>query len=247
MTSGKKVNPDKVRMAEETLKNANKEYRNEAVFTSSFGAEDMVITHMISSLRLDIQIATIDTGRLPQPTYDLMDNTSQHYGIVLHTYFPEREAVEDMVREKGVNLFYHSQENRKLCCNIRKVEPLGRLLAGKKAWITGIRSSQNNFRQNMKRIENDESRNVVKVNPIIDWDSHDVWNYIHENGIPYNKLHDQGYPSIGCGPCTRAIKAGEDERAGRWWWESDIKECGLHVPEIKENTERNTYSPKGVS
>lgn len=246
MTGMNGVNTEKIRMALKTLEDVNREYGSEAVFTSSFGAEDMVVTHMISILHLDIQIATIDTGRLPQHTYDLMDRTREQYGLLLHTYFPETDAVEEIVRNRGINLFYSSHENRKLCCGIRKVEPLERLLKGKKAWVTGIRSSQNNFRQNMKRIESDEIRNVVKFNPLIDWESEDIWNYVHDNGVPYNKLHDNGYPSIGCEPCTRAIKPGEDERAGRWWWESDIRECGLHVPENSLDNIGNVYLSKKV-
>lgn len=247
MTGEKTHNTGKIRMAEKTLMEASETYGADAVFTSSFGAEDMVITHMISSLNLDIQIATIDTGRLPQSTYELMDNSTQRYGLVLHTYFPDRVSVEDMVREKGMNLFYRSRENRKLCCGIRKVEPLGRILKDRKAWITGIRGSQSEFRQSMKRMEKDESRNVVKYNPLIDWDTEDVWNYIHDNRIEYNRLHDQGYPSIGCEPCTRAIRPGEDERAGRWWWESDVKECGLHVAENGNEDTKPEFSPGEVA
>lgn len=235
-----------VSIAEDTLKMVNREYGSGAVFTSSFGAEDMVIMYMISQLKLDIQVATIDTGRLHQHTYDLMDKAVQLYGLKLNTYFPDNNGVEEMVSRKGMNLFYYSQENRKLCCNIRKVEPLGRILNGKKAWVTGLRGSQNQFRQSMKRIEADSVRNIVKVNPLIDWDSSDVWSYIKENNVPYNKLHDNGFPSIGCEPCTRAVLPGEDERAGRWWWESDLKECGLHVPASGESTpEKNAEREKG--
>lgn len=239
------ANLEKIRATEETLVKVSKDYGADAVFTSSFGAEDMVIAHMISSLGLDIRIATIDTGRLPQRTYDLMDETIRLYGLSLETYFPENRDVEKMVSEKGLNLFYHSRENRKLCCAIRKVEPLGRILADRKAWVTGIRSSQSNFRQGMKKVEKDESRNIVKINPLIDWDSDDVWNYIRKNNVPYNKLHDRGYPSIGCEPCTRAIKPGEDERAGRWWWETDAKECGLHVPGSGQNIPQGALRPEG--
>lgn len=245
MTSNKGVNKEKIEASEESLREVNRDFGSDAVFTSSFGAEDMVITHMISSMGLDVQIATIDTGRLPQATYDLMDKTSQRYGVELHTYFPDRREVEEMVTSRGLNLFYHSQDNRKQCCAVRKVEPLGRILSGKKAWVTGIRGGQNSFRQNMKRVERDQSRNVMKINPLIDWDSSDVWDYIREYDIPYNKLHDQGYPSIGCEPCTRAIMPGEDERAGRWWWESDLKECGLHVPENPNRSTERKAEPKG--
>lgn len=239
MAGTEEIQHGKIALSEETLKKVHREFGSDAVFTSSFGAEDMIIVKMISSLNLDIQVATIDTGRLHQSTYDLMDNAARIYGLKLKTYFPENEAVEEMVSGKGVNLFYYSPENRKLCCHIRKVEPLGRILEGKKAWVTGIRGSQDQFRKGMKRIELDESRDIVKINPLIDWETSDVWDYIRANGIPYNKLHDQGYPSIGCEPCTRAVKPGEDERAGRWWWESNLKECGLHVPGNGESVRIN--------
>lgn len=231
MSSADEESQNRIELARKTLQDIDREYGSDAVFTSSFGAEDMVIAHMISDLGLSIEVATIDTGRLHQDTYDLMDKATQRYGLKINAYFPDKGAVEEMVSHKGMNLFYYSQENRKMCCNIRKVEPLGRILDGKKAWVTGLRSSQNKFREGMNRIEEDRSRGVVKANPIIDWDSDDVWSYIRKNDVPYNRLHDQGFPSIGCEPCTRAIRPGEDERAGRWWWESDLKECGLHVPE----------------
>lgn len=206
-------------------------YGTDAVFTSSFGPEDMVITDMMAKGRIGVKIATIDTGRLPQETYELMDRAVERYGIDVDKYFPDYEKVEEMVNEKGVNLFYRSIENRKLCCNIRKVQPLNRILEGKKAWITGLRADQTSLRKNANIAEIDSARGIVKINPLLHWTSDDVWNYLRENSVPYNALHDQGYPSIGCQPCTRAIKPGEDERAGRWWWESDVKECGLHTSE----------------
>ena len=219
----------KIAQTEEVLEKIRREYGEKAVFTSSFGAEDMVITHLISKLDLDIEIATIDTGRLHQATYDFIDRAVKFYGLELKSYFPETSEVEDMVNKSGYNLFYYSQENRKNCCNIRKVHPLEKLLMGKKAWITGLRSEQNKFRQTLGMMEKDTSRGILKVNPLIYWTSSDVWDFIKQNGIPYNSLHDKGYPSIGCEPCTRAIMPGEDERAGRWWWESGLKECGLHL------------------
>ena len=219
----------KIAQTEEVLEKIGREYGEKAVFTSSFGAEDMVITHLISKLDLDIEIATIDTGRLHQATYDFIDRAVKFYGLKLKSYFPEASEVEEMVNKSGYNLFYDSQENRKFCCNIRKVNPLEKVLTGKKAWITGLRSEQNKFRQTLGIMEKDTSRGILKVNPLIYWTSSDVWDFIKQNGIPYNSLHDKGYPSIGCEPCTRAIMPGEDERAGRWWWEPGLKECGLHL------------------
>lgn len=204
-------------------------FGEDAVFTSSFGAEDMVVIDMMAKKDVRIPIATIDTGRLPEETYELMDRVASNYGVAIRSYFPEFGKVEEMVRDRGMNLFYKSVENRKLCCGIRKVEPLNRLLKGKKAWVTGLRADQTSFRQDAEVLELDSRRNLVKVNPILKLTSDEVWNYIRKNNIPYNSLHDQGYPSIGCAPCTRAVKPGEGERAGRWWWETDVKECGLHV------------------
>lgn len=217
------------RTPQDVLRWAWEKYGNGAVFTSSFGAEDMVILDMIAGMDLGIEVATLDTGRLPEETYDLMERASEKYGVTILSYFPDRERVESMVSGKGMNLFYRSVENRKLCCGIRKVEPLGRALKGKGAWITGLRADQTDFRKNAEMIEEDPDRGLVKINPLLEWSSEDVWRYIRENDVPYNALHDQGFPSIGCEPCTRAIKPGEGERAGRWWWETDVKECGLHV------------------
>lgn len=204
-------------------------FGKDAVFTSSFGAEDMAIMDMISRGGLGIEVATLDTGRLHQETYELMDRASARYGIEVRASFPEREKVEEMVASHGINLFYNSPGERKMCCHIRKVEPLNMLLNGKKAWITGLRADQTTTRQNSDVVEMDDERGIVKINPLLKWTSGDVWDYIRNNAVPYNQLHDRGYPSIGCAPCTRAIRKGEDERAGRWWWESDVKECGLHV------------------
>ena len=219
----------KIAQTEDTLMSIGKRYGKESVFTTSFGAEDMVITDIIKSLDMDIEVATIDTGRFHQETYEFIDMVVQFYGLSLKTYFPESREVESMINRKGLNLFYYSTENRKMCCNVRKVGPLNRILEGRKAWITGLRAEQSKFRQKMQRIEEDPVRGIVKANPLINWKSSDVWAYIRDKGVPYNRLHDKGYPSIGCEPCTRAILPGEDERAGRWWWESDVKECGLHL------------------
>lgn len=204
-------------------------FGKDAVFTSSFGVEDMVITDMMSRKKIMIPIATIDTGRLHEETYELMERTRSEYGVTVNPYFPDYNRIEEMVSEHGMNLFYRSVEKRKLCCGIRKVDPLERILEGKKAWITGLRADQTSFRKNSDVVEIDSRRGIVKINPLLRLTSDDVWNYVQRNNVPYNKLHDKGFPSIGCEPCTRAVKPGEDERAGRWWWESDVKECGLHV------------------
>lgn len=207
-----------------------KEFKGKIAFASSLGAEDQVLTHMIASIDPTVKIFTLDTGRLFQETYDLIEQTNSRYKIKMEIYFPEAKRVEQMVHEKGVNLFYESVENRKLCCHIRKIEPLRRALTGIEMWITGLRKEQSNSRNTMTLVEKDENNNgILKLNPLIDWTEDMVWNFIHENNVPYNKLHDRGFPSIGCQPCTRAIEPGEDFRAGRWWWEMEgKKECGLH-------------------
>lgn len=198
---------------------------------SSFGAEDVVVIDMMMKINPKARIFTLDTGRLNQETYDVMDEIRNRYNINIEVMFPDQNEVEQMVRVNGMNLFYHSIGNRKLCCGIRKVHPLNRMLATLDGWITGLRSDQTQVRIEAEKIEIDEQHNnMIKVNPIIEWKWEQVWDYIKKNNIPYNKLHDKGYPSIGCEPCTRAIKPGEDLRAGRWWWETDPeKECGLHA------------------
>jgi phosphoadenosine phosphosulfate reductase len=206
-------------------------------FASSLGAEDQVITAIIASDSLQIPIFTLDTGRMFNESYDLMARTEERLGIRIEPYFPDAGAVESMVREHGINLFYESVENRKLCCHIRKVEPLRRALAGRTAWVTGIRREQAATRAELEAVEWDAANGLYKINPLIDWTEDDVWSYIRDRDIPYNKLHDKGFRSIGCAPCTRAVKAGEDTRAGRWWWESpDHKECGLHPEEPTPGT-----------
>ncbi|MCF8233973.1 MAG: phosphoadenylyl-sulfate reductase [Bacteroidales bacterium] len=204
-------------------------FGRDIAFASSMGAEDQVITSMVAGIHKDIKIFTLDTGRLFQETYDLIQKTNSRYNINIETVFPDARKVEAMVKEKGVNLFYESVENRKQCCHIRKIEPLKRALKGKNAWITGLRSEQAPTRSNIKVVEWDEANELIKINPLIDWTEEDVWDYIRENNVPYNKLHDKGFKSIGCLPCTKAVKADEDARAGRWWWENQgHKECGLH-------------------
>jgi phosphoadenosine phosphosulfate reductase len=179
----------------------------------------------------DFRLFTLDTGRLNQETYDCMDAIRERYGVQIEVFFPEATGVEKMVRENGLNLFYNSVELRKLCCGIRKVEPLNRALKNLDAWMTGLRREQAVTRVDVRKVELDKDHgDIVKVNPLVDWSYDDVWEYIRKNNLPYNRLHKQGYPSIGCAPCTRAVKPGEDPRAGRWWWENpNTKECGLHV------------------
>lgn len=199
-------------------------------FASSMGAEDMLLTDLIQRHDINIEIFTLDTGRLPAETYDLMAKAEKHYGAHPVTWFPRHEAVEEYVRKHGINAFYDSVELRKACCGMRKVEPLKRALAGKRAWITGMRAQQSTTRADLPLREFDEAHGIEKFNPLSDWTEREVWVYIQTEGVPYNALHEQFFPSIGCQPCTRAISPGEDIRAGRWWWENpESRECGLHV------------------
>jgi phosphoadenosine phosphosulfate reductase len=198
----------------------------------SFQAEESVLIDLMHRVRgADFRVFTLDTGRLNQETYDCMDAIRERYGIQIEVFFPDSNGVEKMVRENGLNLFYNSVELRKLCCGVRKVEPLNRALKGLDAWMTGLRREQAVTRADVRRIELDEDHgNIIKINPLVDWSYGDVWDYIRRKSVPYNRLHKQGYPSIGCAPCTRAVKSGEDLRAGRWWWENpNARECGLHV------------------
>lgn len=205
------------------------------VFANSLGAEDMVLTDLIARHGLEIAMFTLDTGRLPEATYELIALVEKHYAIRLQVHFPDRAAVEEYVARHGINGFYHSVENRKACCHVRKVEPLRRALEGKGAWITGMRRDQAVTRGELQAAVFDADNGLWKYNPLRDWSHAEVWAYIKAHGVPYNKLHDQFYASIGCAPCTRAIALGEDIRAGRWWWENpESKECGLHVPRIQQ-------------
>ena len=199
-------------------------------FANSFGAEDMVLTDIILRHNLNIEIFSLDTGRLPAETYDLIAKTEKHYNTKLNVYFPQASVVEFYVKNHGINAFYESIELRKSCCHMRKVEPLQRALSGKSAWITGMRAEQAAIRASLPARQFDESNKLEKFNPLSNWTEQEVWAYIRLHEVPYNALHDQFYPSIGCAPCTRAIAVGEDVRAGRWWWEdANSKECGLHV------------------
>ena len=198
------------------------------VFSSSLGQEDQVLTDMIYKNALPVKIFTIDTGRLFNETYELLDKTNARYRQNMQVYFPDATDVETFVLENGINAFYESVDHRKSCCYLRKVKPLNRALAGATVWITGLRADQSDNRQDMPLIEWDEQRQLYKFNPLIRWSYDEMISYINEHNVPYNSLHDKGYISIGCAPCTRAIEPGEHPRAGRWWWESSQKECGLH-------------------
>ncbi|MBS1522995.1 MAG: phosphoadenylyl-sulfate reductase [Bacteroidetes bacterium] len=204
-------------------------FPGQIVFSTSFGWEDQVITHMIFTNNLPIKVFTLETGRLFPETYYVWNRTMEMYEKPIHAYYPNSELLEKMVNAKGPSSFYESVENRKECCGIRKVEPLKRALAGNKCWVTGIRAEQSVNRHDMQNLEWDEQNNLIKFHPIYDWTLDQVKEYIRIHNVPYNTLHDRGFPSIGCQPCTRAVQPGEDFRAGRWWWEDQSKkECGLH-------------------
>lgn len=201
-----------------------------AALASSLGVEDMVLTDLIVKHAPGIEIFTLDTGRLHSETYDLLQRVTDHYQIRIRIFAPEASRIEPFVRDQGINAFYRGVELRKECCEIRKVEPLRRALAGNKAWITGMRREQAVTRRDLPEREYDSANGLQKFNPLADWLEGDVWAYVRQFGVPYNELHDRGFPSIGCQPCTRALSPGEDVRAGRWWWENpETKECGLHV------------------
>ncbi|MGH8742804.1 MAG: phosphoadenylyl-sulfate reductase [Burkholderiales bacterium] len=200
-----------------------------AAFASSFGVEDMLLLDLIVRFAPGIEIFTLDTGRLPEETYALMNKIAERYGVKVREYFPQAKAVEQYVQQHGPNAFYESVELRKACCHMRKVEPLKRALAGKKAWVTGMRRGQSVTRGSTPESEFDKDHGLYKFNPLYNWTEKEVWTYVRDHDVPYNALHDKGYSSIGCAPCTRAITPGEDIRAGRWWWENaENKECGLH-------------------
>jgi phosphoadenosine phosphosulfate reductase len=222
-----------VTMTSATLARVARDF-SPAVFASSLAAEDMVLTDLILKANLSIGIFSLETGRLNQETLDVIGKVKAHYGYDIELFYPQPEAVEQYVTQHGLNAFYDSVEMRRACCGIRKVEPLGRALAGKQAWVTGQRRAQSSTRAELAVQELDTAHGMTKFNPLADWSEEDVWNYIRQNDVPYNALHDQGFPSIGCAPCTRAVQPGEDIRAGRWWWENpDSKECGLHLVDGK--------------
>jgi len=210
-------------------------YPSEVVFSTSFGIEDQIITEWIGKNNIDIEIFTLDTGRLFKETYSLWSRTLERYQLPIRTYTPDTALLEEFISRKGPNSFYESVENRKECCRIRKIEPLQRAIKGKKIWVTGIRAEQSANRHDMDFVEYDEINEIIKIHPLFDWTFEEVKQYCREQNIPYNVLHDKGFPSIGCQPCTRAVQEGEDFRAGRWWWEDQSKkECGLHAVKSHE-------------
>ena len=236
---------EKINQAVAVLAEVARDYAP-ACFANSLGAEDMVLTDLIAKHQPDIEMFSLDTGRLPQETYNLMQEVSERYSIPLKVYFPDSAAVEKYVAQNGVNGFYNSVDLRKSCCFVRKVEPLRRALRGKSAWVTGLRRDQAVTRGSLEMSSFDADFGLQKFNPLLEWSNKDVWAYIRKNDVPYNKLHDQFYPSLGCAPCTRSITIGEDIRAGRWWWENpEDKECGLHVSHPSGNTREARVS--GVS
>jgi phosphoadenosine phosphosulfate reductase len=228
--------PRGARPPEEVLSWAIRAFRPRIALASSFGAEDVVLIDMWWRIDPAVRVFTLDTGRLAEETYEVMDRIRERYGIAVAAYFPETAAVEALTRERGFYSFRRSVAERKHCCGIRKVEPLGRALAGLDAWVTGLRREQAGTRAAVQQVERDGTHGgILKVNPLADWSTAQTWEYIRSHEVPYNRLHDHGYPSIGCAPCTRAIRPGEDLRAGRWWWERpESKECGLHVAPAKE-------------
>lgn len=215
--------------AEEVVGYFLEAYQGRIALSSSLSIEDQALTDMIVRRDKRARIFTLDTGRLFPETYLLIDKTNMTYGITLEVFFPDYREVQRMVREEGINLFFNSIESRHRCCQIRKLEPLSRAFQGLDAWICGLRREQSITRKDMQVVEWDKIHQLIKVNPLISWTEQQVWDYVKSHHVPYNKLHNKGYPSIGCEPCTRAIQPGEDVRAGRWWWESpDHRECGLH-------------------
>ena len=215
--------------AKEIISYLNGTYGKDAVFSTSFGIEDQVITHLLSEVGRNIDIFTLETGRLFPETYKVWSRTLEKYELPIKAYYPATDRVEKMVSTKGPSSFYNSVEDRKECCGIRKIEPLHRAVKGYKVWITGIRAEQSPNREDMRAVEYDAANNILKIHPLFHWTLAEVEAYIKAHQVPYNLLHDKGFPSIGCQPCTRAIAPGEDFRAGRWWWEdTSKKECGLH-------------------
>ena len=213
----------------ETLRFFLAQFKNKIALSTSLGLEDQVLTKMIAEIDPETKIFTLDTGRLFPEIYDLISTTSNKYKVTIQVFFPDADEVEQMVADKGINLFYDSIANRKLCCYVRKIRPLERAIEGLDAWVTGIRSNQSITRNRLKLLEWDENNNLLKINPLINWSEQEVHDYIDAYNIPFNPMHNKGYASIGCQPCTRAIEEGEDVRAGRWWWENpETKECGLH-------------------
>jgi phosphoadenosine phosphosulfate reductase len=214
---------------EEALSQTASLFPNRVKFSSSLGQEDQVLTDIIARNKIAINIFTIDTGRLFNEIYETLERTTARYKIRVDVFFPQAEAVQKMVSEQGVNLFYESVENRQTCCGIRKVEPLNRALKDTSVWLTGLRAAQTEHRKNIPVVEWLADKEIYKINPLLHWSFDEIIDHLKKYSVPYNPLHDKGFVSIGCAPCTRAIEPGEDPRAGRWWWEASHKECGLHL------------------
>jgi phosphoadenosine phosphosulfate reductase len=221
----------------DSLRELVSEYPGKVIFTTSFGIEDQVITHIIFRNDIPVEVVTLDTGRLFPETYKVFAETVIKYKKKIGVYFPDQPGVEKMLTEKGPFSFYESKENRMECCFLRKVVPLSRALDGKSVWVTGIRADQSGNRSEMVDLEFDNSKMIIKYHPLFNWTLEDVENFLKENDVPYNALHDKGYLSIGCEPCTRPVIKGQDFRSGRWWWETDsTKECGCHVKYAETNS-----------
>ena len=242
------------RTPEAVLSWAAARFPGQIAFSSSLGAEDQVLTDMLVRFGSSMPVFTLDTGRLFAETYDLLARTEARYGIKLTVYFPDPGAVEQMVNSHGINLFRHSVEERKRCCQVRKIQPLRRALSGLEAWVTGLRRGQSMTRSGVEMLEWDETNGLLKINPLADWEEKQVWDYVREHNVPYNVLHDRGFPSIGCSPCTRAVAEGDDPRSGRWWWERpEHRECGLHsanssiLHRLGNATSSGTQNPSGSS
>ena len=221
------------RSAQDIIRYIDEQYAEKVVFSTSFGIEDQVITHMLSEIGAKASLFTLDTGRLFPETYSVWNKTLSRYNLPIATYYPDTVSLQNLLSQKGPFSFYNSVDNRKECCNIRKVEPLSRALKGFKVWITGIRAEQSPNRENMLPVEWDEGHQFLKIHPLFYWSLSEVEQFLQANNVPYNPLHHKGFPSIGCQPCTRALQPGDDQRAGRWWWEDQSKkECGLHTTKI---------------
>ncbi|NOY76024.1 MAG: phosphoadenylyl-sulfate reductase [Kiritimatiellaeota bacterium] len=220
--------------AEDVLRWASENFGDRLVFATSLGLEDQVLMDMMARLGIDVDVFTLDTGRLFDETYNLIEATEKRYARKIRLFFPNASEVERMIEENGINLFLKSAEMRRRCCSVRKLEPLRRALNGYDAWICGLRKEQSDSRSNSRTLLWDSNVQMVKINPLVDWSSREVLEYVKKNDVPYNKLHDEGFPSVGCACCTRAVNPGEDMRAGRWWWENESrKECGLHMVDGK--------------
>jgi phosphoadenosine phosphosulfate reductase len=212
------------------LRLLRKNFSGRIVFTTSLGIEDQALTHAIAQEQLDIELATLDTGRMFPESYDVWTRTEEKYRLRIKAYFPRAVALQKLTEDQGINAFYHSLAARKACCDARKLEPLSRALAGAQVWIVGLRGDQSAHRSNQRFVEYDAARNLIKASPLLDFTRDEVADFCAANDVPVNALHERGFVSIGCAPCTRAIAPGEPERAGRWWWEDEAKkECGLHV------------------